>query len=258
MKKTEVEYFGHDLDSMDLAVNYHSWILDIFRPFLGKRIIEVGAGTGSFSKLLLETKPTHLTLIEPSAMYETLKSEIDVVNGGAQTELFNGIFSDFTVADRVVENPDSIVYINVLEHVEDDVAELQVMHRTLADNGKICIFVPAVPFLLSDFDRQIGHYRRYSRSDLVRKCEKAGFRIILARGFDLPGILPWLLKYRLMRSLTIEHSMVQLYDRFFVPPIRFIEDRIKPPIGKNLILVAEKVCLKPNLQTAITPVRKLR
>jgi hypothetical protein len=155
--------------------------------------------------------------------------------------LINGIFNDFVKARSNDSHPDTIVYINVLEHVEDDAAELRLMHSALSENGKICIFVPAVPFLLSDFDRQIGHYRRYSRSELVSKCERAGFKILLAHGFDLPGVLPWLVKYRLMRSLSIEQSMVKLYDRFFVPPIRFVEDIIKPPIGKNLILVAEKI-----------------
>lgn len=241
MNNTEVEYFGHDLDSMDLAVNYHNWILDIFRPALGQDIVEVGAGTGSFSKLLLETSPKSLTLIEPSDMFEKLKREIDPVEYETEINLINGIFNDFVKTNSSDPQPDTIVYINVLEHVEDDAAELQLMRSTLSENGKICIFVPAVPFLLSDFDRQIGHFRRYSRNELVSKCENAGFKILLVRGFDFPGILPWLVKYRLMRSLSIEQSMVKLYDRLFVPPIRFVEDIIKPPIGKNLILVAEKI-----------------
>ena len=241
MKKSEIEYFGHDLDSMDLAVNYHNWILDVFRPFLGRNIVEVGAGTGSFSKLLLETAPETVTLIEPSDMFQKLKEEIDHSKYETKIKFINGIFSNFVFSNSDNQRPDTIVYINVLEHVEDDTSELQLMHNSLTQNGKICIFVPAVPFLLSDFDRQIGHFRRYSRKELVSKCETAGFRVRLARGFDFPGILPWLVKYRLMRSLTIEQSMVKLYDRLFVPPIRFVESIIKPPIGKNLILVAEKI-----------------
>jgi SAM-dependent methyltransferase len=241
MKKTEVEYFGHDLDSMDLAVNYHHWILDLFKPFLGRNIIEVGAGTGSFSKLLLETKPETLTLIEPSDMFEKLNAEIVPAEYETEIGFINGVFSDLVTSGSTERTPDTIVYINVLEHVEDDLRELKLMHDALSENGKICIFVPAVPFLLSDFDRQIGHFRRYSRKDLVAKCKEAGFHVLLARGFDFPGILPWLVKYRLMRSLSIEQSMVKLYDKLFVPPIRFVEDIIKPPIGKNLVLVAEKV-----------------
>jgi SAM-dependent methyltransferase len=241
MKKTEVEYFGHDLDSMDLAVNYHNWILDIFRPFLGRNIVEVGAGTGSFSKLLLETGAESLTLIEPSDMFEKLKMEIEPDKHSTKIDFHKCIFRDFASSDSFSSSPDTVVYINVLEHVDDDSAELRWIQNRLVQNGRICIFVPAVPFLLSDFDRQIGHFRRYSRRDLRSKCEAAGFRVLFIHGFDLPGILPWLVKYRLLRSLSIEQSMVKLYDRWFVPPIRFIEGVVKPPIGKNLILVAEKI-----------------
>jgi len=241
MQKTKVEYIGSDLDSMDLAVNYRNWIRDLFAPYLGKNIVEVGAGTGSFSKLLLEENPESLTLVEPSEMFEKLTSEIDRAEYSTDIRFFNGTFGDLVLADGLSVSPDSVVYINVLEHVEDDVAELALIRETLADKGKICIFVPAIPFLLSDFDRMIGHFRRYSRTELISKIEKAGFRVILTRGFDLPGVFPWLLKYRLMRSVSMGASMVKLYDKLFVPPIRLVEDLIKPPIGKNLILVAEKI-----------------
>lgn len=240
MEKTKVEYTGSDLESMDLAVNYRTWIRDVFAPYLGKYIVEVGAGTGSFSKLLLDGKPESLTLVEPSAMFEKLTKEIDPAAYSTELRYFNGTFGDLVLGDGLAARPDTIVYINVLEHVEDDVAELTQIRETLDDNGKICIFVPAIPFLLSDFDRMIGHFRRYSRRELISKTESAGFRVSLARGFDLPGIFPWLLKYRLMRSLSMEPSMVRLYDRVFVPPIRLAEWVIKPPIGKNLIMVAEK------------------
>jgi hypothetical protein len=170
-----------------------------------------------------------------------LKAEIDPAKYETKIDFIKGVLINFIPSNPAYSPPDTIVYINVLEHVEDDAAELRIMHNSLTERGKICIFVPAVPFLLSDFDRQIGHFRRYSRNELVSKCERAGFKILLARGFDFPGIFPWLVKYRLLRSLTIEQSMVKLYDRLVVPPIRLVETILKPPIGKNLILVAEKI-----------------
>jgi len=241
MQKTKVEYIGSDLDSMDLAVNYRNWIRDLFAPYLGKNIVEVGAGTGSFSKLLLDGDPESLMLVEPSEMFEKLTAGIDPAEYSTDIRFFNGTFSDVVSAHALTVRPDTIVYINVLEHVEDDVAELTQIRETLEDNGKVCIFVPAIPLLLSDFDRMIGHFRRYSRKELITKTESAGLRVILVRGFDLPGVFPWLLKYRLIRSVSMEAAMVRLYDKVLVPPIRLIEDLIKPPIGKNLILIAEKI-----------------
>lgn len=240
MQKTKVEYIGSDLDSMDLAVNYRKWIYALFSRYLGKNIIEVGSGTGAFSRQLLEGCPESLVLIEPSEMFDRLTAEIGIVQTNTDINFFNGTFVEYLAERDESKSPDTIVYINVLEHVEDDVAELERMREVLQDNGRICIFVPAVPSLLSDFDRMIGHFRRYSRRELVSKTERAGFKISFIRGFDFPGMLPWLIKYRLMGSRSMEPSMVRIYDRFCVPPIRMIENLLQPAIGKNLIMVAEK------------------
>lgn len=240
MKRSKVEYVGKDLESMDFAENYHKWILDVFRPFLGESIVEVGAGTGSLSRLLLAETPKKLSLVEPSAMFDTLKKEIDPQNYSTGIAFYNDIFANCAAGIVAGGPPDSIVYINVLEHIEDDAAELKLMHDSLAHGGRIFIFVPAIPFLLSAFDRHIGHFRRYTRSGLIAKCEHAGFRILLARGFDLLGILPWMVKYRMMGSLTMESGAVKLYDKAAVPFIKPLENLLKPLIGKNLIVVAEK------------------
>lgn len=241
MPKTKVEYVGSDLDSMDLAVNYRRWIHALFAPYVGKNIIEVGAGTGAFSHQLLQGDPESLVLIEPSEMFDRLTAEIETSKTKTDITLFKGTFVEYLADGGASKRPDTIVYINVLEHVEDDVAELERMHAVLQDKGRICIFVPAVPWLLSDFDRMIGHFRRYSRHELTSKTKKAGFKLSFIRGFDLPGIFPWLVKYRLLRSRSMEPSMVGIYDKFCVPPIRTIEDIVHPAIGKNLIMVAEKV-----------------
>ncbi len=244
MSRSEVEYAGKDLESMEFAENYHRWILEIFKPFLGQSIVEVGAGTGSFSRLLLELEPAELTLVEPSAMYSALTKFAAGVDSRTKIRLEQDVFANVADQIRSDSRPDSIVYINVLEHIFDDEAELRSVHRTLEYGGHVCIFVPAIPFLLSDFDRQIGHYRRYQRRELIAKCEAAGFSVKLVRGFDLPGVLPWLIKYRLMRSTTMGGFAVRLYDKLAVPLIRVLENAVPPPIGKNLIIVGEKVRVK--------------
>ena len=241
MSRSEIEYAGKDLESMEFAENYHRWILEIFRPFLGQRIVEVGAGTGSFSRLLLDLEPSELTLIEPSEMFSALTEFADGVESRTNIQIKKDVFTNVAEQLCADSRPDSIVYINVLEHIQDDEGELRAVHRTLADGGHVCIFVPAIQFLLSDFDRHIGHYRRYGRSDLIAKCEVAGFHVKLVRGFDLPGILPWLIKYRLLRSTSMGGFAVRLYDRLAIPLIRLSENAFPPPIGKNLILVGEKV-----------------
>ena len=240
MTPQKVEYPGKDLEAMDFAVAYHTWILDLIKPYLGKNIVEVGAGTGSFSTLLLETQPDSLSVVEPSAMFDVLSAKFGSRDGPTKVRLFHDLFSNAAYNIRKDGPPDSILYVNVLEHIEDDIGELRIVHETLAKVGKVILFVPALPLLFSRHDRQIGHFRRYRRSELKEKCEAAGFKTLMLRWFDLTGVLPWLVKFRMLGSMKVEPGAVQLYDRLAVPLIRPIENRIPPPFGKNLLLVAEK------------------
>lgn len=237
----KIEYVGKDLEAMDFAVNYHRWILELIKPFLGEHLVEVGAGTGSFSELLLETEPKTLSLIEPSAMVETLRTNSAVENSASDVQIFPNIFAEVAEQLKKKQSPDSVIYINVLEHIEDDREELKKVHQTLREKGRVFIFVPALPLLLSEFDKYIGHFRRYRKSELREKCEAAGFRILLSRYFDVAGILPWFVKYRLSKSLTMESGAVQFYDKFVVPVAQPLEKLLPPPIGKNLLVVAEKI-----------------
>ena len=232
--KKKVEYIGKDLEAMDFAVNYHRWILDLMKPFLGKHLVEVGAGTGAFSELLLETAPRTLSLVEPSAMFETLQTNLAQPDSATEIRAFPNIFADVAAEIESEQSPDSIIYINVLEHIEDDRLELKIIHQTLREKGRIFIFVPALPVLFSEFDKHIGHFRRYRKGELAEKLHAAGFRILLSRYFDAMGIFPWLVKYRLLRSLTMESGAVQLYDKFVVPLAKPIEASVPMPIGKNL------------------------
>jgi SAM-dependent methyltransferase len=237
----QVTYAGRDLEVMAFAENYHRWILQIFKPFLGTRVVEVGAGTGSFSELVLEHSLASLSLVEPSeAMYRILSRRINPPDAATHIKTYNTLFANVADHIRVKQRPDSIIYVNVMEHIADDMAELRAVHRTLGAGGRLFIFVPALQWLFGSFDKQIGHFRRYSRTELESKCLGAGFRIIKSVYFDFVGIVPWGIKYRLMKSSTLEPRAVQLYDRYVVPASRAIESKIEPPIGKNLLLIAEK------------------
>ena len=234
-------YAGLELESMAFAVNYRGWILDTFRPFLGKRIVEVGAGLGTFSQLLLETKPEWLHAIEPSAhLYAQLAERFPVVASNGIGRVHQGTLGETAEHIRKSGTPDSLVYVNVLEHIEDDASELRMTHSLLQPGGHILIFAPAHPWLMGSMDHQLGHYRRYTMTELVRKCQAAGFTIRFSSYFDMLGILPWWLKYCLLQSRTMEPHAVRFYDRYAVPVSRFLERAITPPIGRNLIIVGQK------------------
>jgi SAM-dependent methyltransferase len=227
-------YPGKDLEAMSFAINYHRWIIDEFRPYLGEVVAEVGAGSGNISKLLLQSQIKRLVAFEPSKnLYPLLKEELQQ-DERARTvnDRFRSTYKDHGF--------DSIVYINVLEHIDDDRAELAGAREALKPNGHLLVFVPALPWLYSDFDKQIGHIRRYVKKELDRLVREVGFALVKARYFDMAGIVPWYLKFVLFRS-TMGSGSVAWYDRIIVPTARLMESVGPPPLGKNVLLVGKKV-----------------
>lgn len=226
---------------MAFASNYRRWIMDLFTPFLGKNIVEVGAGTGVYSELLLATNPYRLTILEPSYnLYLRLTEILPKFDPRGVLTVLHSNFPDVLSEAWKERTPDTAVYINVLEHIADDNAELHSVYNALPDGGRILIFVPAMPFLMSRMDRELGHFRRYTLRQLEGRCRAAGFKIRLARYFDAAGVLPWWIKYRLLQSNTLEAAAVRFHDRFVVPVSRKIERMFTPPYGKNIIMVGEK------------------
>lgn len=233
-------YAGKDLESMSFAVNYHKWILDEFRPFLGKRLVEVGAGTGAFSELLLEENPISLTLVEPSEMFSQLRANVEAIAKETDVEYHNAFFGQVHQQIASTRKPDSVIYVNVLEHIEDDVSELSIIYSSLSHGGRCFIFVPALMSLYGEFDRKIGHFRRYKKSEILEKCRSAGFKILKSGYFDFAGVFPWYVKYKILRSDSLGAGAVGLYDRLAVPVLRATEPYIPLPFGKNVLIVAEK------------------
>lgn len=233
-------YIGKDLEAMSFAVNYHRWILDEFRPYIGDHVVEVGAGTGNFSRLLLGESPRTLALVEPSAMFEHLEHNISAIDKETEVIIYNSIFRNVAAEIAADRRPDTVIYINVLEHIEDDTGELQAIHQTLADGGRCLIFVPALQSLYGNFDREVGHFRRYSRRELEAKCRSAGFTVERSKYFDFAGIFPWFVKYRVLRSNSLSAGAVDAYDRIVVPLARKIEPLLPIPIGKNILAVLKR------------------
>jgi len=217
---------------MSFARNYHRWILSEFFPYLGATVAEVGAGIGNFSALLLETPLTRLIVYEPSPnMFPALSMAL------AREPRVLAVNDFFGTGEMA--NFDAVVYVNVLEHVEDDHAELARAFDRLRSGGHLLLFVPALSWLYSDLDRRLGHFRRYSRVGLRDLAHASGFAVVKSHYFDFAGILPWYVNFVLLHN-ELGGRSVALYDRIVVPIMRAIEKRVQPPIGKNVLLVARK------------------
>ena len=228
-------HLGKDLEAMSFAENYHHWILAEFMPFLGNVVAEVGAWTGNFSQLLAATRINRLVAIEPSDdLYHSLLKAVGHLDN---VQTVRGFFADHQ--DRFKQQFDTVLYVNVLEHIEDDLGELQLVHESLQENGNLCVFVPVLSWLYSDIDKELGHFRRYHKAPLVSLVESAGFEVVEVKYFDLLGIIPWYVAYVLMKK-DITGGDVAVYDKIIVPVMRWIEKRVTPPIGKNLLVVGRK------------------
>lgn len=232
---TEFSYSGTELDALTEARNYYSWLLHRFSPHLGRRVIEVGAGIGTFSEFLLRAEGvSELTLLEPAEnTYPRLHERF---LGNPRVRTLRGYLEDHA-GDL---SGDSLVSVNVLEHVPDDEAFLRDAHRALVPGGKVLLFVPALGQIYGTLDEAFEHYRRYTRGMLASRLERAGFRPLRVSYMNLPGIFSWLVAGKLLRKRTLSPADVRLYDSWVIPWVRRLEDRWEAPVGQSLLAIAQK------------------
>jgi SAM-dependent methyltransferase len=217
------------LEAMSFAPAYHRWIVDWFGTALAGHIVEVGAGDGTVTRLLLQSNVAQVTALEPDAERAAglraafaREPAVRVVAGGTSSPDLPRDIADATV-----------VYVNVLEHVADDVAELRRAALLAGAEGRVCIFAPALPSLYSRLDAELGHHRRYTRSSLRAAAESAGLRVERMAYFDRAGALAWWLLHR-VAGLRINPGSASRYDRL-VPLLRRLDTVLPLPFGKNLI-----------------------
>ena len=127
--------------------------------------------------------------------------------------------------------------LNVLEHIADDVAGLRGASRLVRPGGAVVLVVPAFSVAMSRFDREIGHYRRYTERTLRRALEDAGLAVAELRYLNAPGLLAWIAGMRLLRMAPREGVVLRAWDRVVVPPTRALERRWRPPFGQSLLAV---------------------
>ena len=227
-------YSGTELEAMAQARNYCQWILRYFAPYLGRRIVEIGAGSGTFSQLLLDRKDTaQLVLFEAAAnLLPLLRGRFT----DPRVQLQWGPFD----SSVLTHSPDSVVLVNVLEHIRDDDLLLSQIYSSLRKGGSLLLFVPACKWNYGTLDEAFDHYRRYTGPELERKIHKAGFRLERRRYINLMGIVSWFLAGKVLRQKTIKASQVRWYDRWIIPWSFKLEELCAPPAGQSLLAVAIK------------------
>ena len=221
-----------EMRALSLADNYRAALLQEFAPFLRGEVLEVGAGIGQITEALLKIPDiSKLVSIEPHPLFyrELLKK-------------FPGhTLIEGTIDHLKEDGPwNAIASINVLEHIESDQSELKKYYQNLLKaNGTLCLFVPARPEIYGQLDKDFGHFRRYTKAELRKKLEDAGFEIVRLRYYNFIGYFAWGLMICLLGRRHLNPASVRFFDRYIFPPMHGLESSICPPfIGQSLLAVA--------------------
>lgn len=218
------------LESLESAVNYHAWLASLAVPYLGDDPIEMGSGLGDYAQRWLASGAPKVTATEldPSRVaYLT-------------TRLASEPRVHVKRMDVMAPDPGAhscLVAFNVLEHIENDVAALRGAHAVLRPGGYVVMLVPAFPFAMGKFDREVGHFRRYKRKTLRAAYEAAGLEVEKIHYVNMPGLLSWFAAVRVLRMTPSDGLAVRLWDRFITPRARAWEAKHRPPFGQSVLCV---------------------
>jgi SAM-dependent methyltransferase len=226
-----------ELAELSGAGHFTRWIVDSLDDVLGDDVLEVGAGFGAIAAEVATREPGRLvTAIEPADnVFPTLAQRAADLRNLDAVQVMSG-----DLASRP-ERFDSVIYVNVLEHISDDVEELRVAARLIGPGGRLGVFVPAMPSLYGSLDYKSGHYRRYTADQLRTVIERAGFVDVDVRYLDVLGVVPYWLMYRVLNVDRLDRVSSAGYDRVIVPLSRALQRLVpRPPRGKNLIATARR------------------
>ena len=222
------------LQSMRRARGLNRWILEQFRPFVGQRVVEAGCGIGNFTELLLDRE--RLVCLDNDPLY------VEMINWRLG-HLENLRALKFDLSDTAAyatlkeERVDTIVCLNVLEHIAPDEAVLRAYYDLLEPGGHAIILVPAHPSLYGPCDAAIGHERRYTQVELHTKMQAAGFEVVSMNEFNRLGVPGWWLNKKLGRR-DLNPRQMRAFEALL--PIAKLLEAMKLGRGLSLIGVGRK------------------
>lgn len=224
---------GHTtLESMSQALWYNRWTMNKFSSFLTGDILEVGCGIGNFTPALARFGRVWAIDIDRDALARTKKQIADGVKVG---------FGDIEKGKYFFPKRkfDTLVCLNVLEHIQSDGDAIQNMHTLLHIGGHLILLVPIYKALYGTIDSAIGHYRRYAPTEILRLLTNSGYLIVSSRKLNFLGAIGWWLSGRVLRRSTVSKRRIWLFNRV-APWVLPVEDLIEPPFGTSILIVAKR------------------
>jgi ubiquinone/menaquinone biosynthesis C-methylase UbiE len=212
------------------------WLYMKIKPYLGKRIFEAGCGNGNLTSYMVSEELV-VAVDNDEAILNIFK---DKYSKYTNLKMVKYNLEDSSVIELSKYSIDTIVCINTLEHLKNDVTALNNFHGILKE-GNLILLVPAFQSLYGSLDKALGHYRRYEIDEISEKIERCGFVIIEKMCINFFGIIGWFLNGKILKKERLPTGMLVL-SNFMLPLLNSIENFIGPPIGLSYIFIL--ICRK--------------
>lgn len=230
------------LSKVKKAQNFTDWMYQEIKPFLFGNILEVGSGIGTYSEKVVKDFPgSEIILSDIDKEYvDSLKRKFGSKKNVSAVKLDLNSDTDFQKLKNHREKINCIYALNVLEHVKDDIKALNEIYDLLEPGGKLIILVPAHKFLFNCIDKGVGHYRRYTRKEVVKKIAKTQFKIEKIFFFNSLSILGWYVNGNILKKSIVSEEAIDFFNKL-VPCLSFVEKNLfRKRIGISLIFILKK------------------
>lgn len=234
---TTSEYTVADQRRMSKAVRYFEWQSRMSARALGRRVLEVGCGLGNFTEHLADREI--VVGIDIDAACIELHRQRFAARKNVFSQVLDALDPEFDSLQRY--KLDSIACLNVLEHISDDRRTLESFANVLPTGGRVVLLVPAFEALFGPIDRNLGHYRRYTKRSLAATARAAGFEPRTLRFMNFVGFFGWWVNAKISKREEQSEGQIELFDRAIVPVMSRMESLVEPPVGQSIFAVLEKV-----------------
>ena len=224
------------LETLSAADRFNDEVWDRVKAYVGSEILEVGMGIGIFTEKLLGRGKVFGVEIVPEFIAEARRRLGERPDLEYLTADIGGAALPDSLRGRAF---DTIVCMNVLEHIEDDRGALARFAGLLKPGGRLVLVVPAYQALFNPLDANDGHFRRYGRADLNAKLASAGFKVVHESRFNLFGIAGWFLNGTILRRKDLPAGQMGLFNKI-APLLFWLERLVGPPVGLSLLAVGER------------------
>lgn len=234
MSGVSFEYIGNELELFAAAKNWKQYVASLIKSFIKGDVLEAGAGIGSNTTIFFTETVNSWLLLEPDKSFSDKLNLLLVENKLPRNcSVFNGYIN------QLEKKFDTIIYIDVIEHIENDKAEIATAIELLNPGGHLIVLSPAHQYLMSPFDKAIGHYRRYSKKTILGVTnEQVSIKAI--KYIDSVGLFASLTNKILLMQQYPTKKQIHFWDNYIIPVSKLMDRLLMYKAGKTILAVLQK------------------